>query len=169
MENTRASSLQVCRDHPAFPAQWFYGLFRALPGDRAFLPPSQAQCASIVAHLNASVGASGPHGFAVRELMLSSKHQSRPPHPAPNVRDDREPPLFSGTRRAQYASDLGFLKIRKFLREGLDRQLSDLPVGQRSQSELSPLRNSSPPGRGRSRRFRAMSILWYIAPHDETT
>ena len=25
---------------PAFPAQWFYGLFRALPGDRAFLPPS---------------------------------------------------------------------------------------------------------------------------------
>ncbi|MEA2921246.1 MAG: hypothetical protein QOF07_1209 [Bradyrhizobium sp.] len=25
---------------PAFPAQWFYGLYRALPGDRAFLPPS---------------------------------------------------------------------------------------------------------------------------------
>jgi hypothetical protein len=28
------------RKHPAFPAQWFYGLFRALPGDRAFLSPS---------------------------------------------------------------------------------------------------------------------------------
>jgi len=27
---------------PAFPAQWFYGLFRALPGDRALLPPSPA-------------------------------------------------------------------------------------------------------------------------------
>jgi hypothetical protein len=26
--------------HPAFPAQWFYSLFRALLGDRAFLPPS---------------------------------------------------------------------------------------------------------------------------------
>src|ERR1700754_2891117 len=25
---------------PAFPAQWFYGLLRALPGERAFLPPS---------------------------------------------------------------------------------------------------------------------------------
>src|ERR1700755_1819185 len=24
---------------PAFPAQWFYGLFRALPGDRLYLPP----------------------------------------------------------------------------------------------------------------------------------
>ena len=27
---------------PAFPAQWFYGLLRTLPGDRAFLSPSLA-------------------------------------------------------------------------------------------------------------------------------
>jgi hypothetical protein len=27
---------------PAFPARWFYGLWRAHPGDRAFLPPSFA-------------------------------------------------------------------------------------------------------------------------------
>ncbi len=27
-------------DHPAFPAQWFYGLWRALPGDEFLLPPS---------------------------------------------------------------------------------------------------------------------------------
>ena len=30
------------RKHPAFPTQWFYGLYRALPGDRALLPPSFA-------------------------------------------------------------------------------------------------------------------------------
>jgi hypothetical protein len=30
------------RKHPAFPTQWFYGLLRAFPGDRAFLPPSFA-------------------------------------------------------------------------------------------------------------------------------
>jgi hypothetical protein len=47
----------------------FNGLLRALPGDRAFLPPSSTQCASIVADLNASVGASEPHGFAVRRSM----------------------------------------------------------------------------------------------------
>src|SRR6266403_3859295 len=29
-------------NHPAFPAQWFYGLFRALPGDQACLTPSPA-------------------------------------------------------------------------------------------------------------------------------
>ena len=27
-------------EHPAFPARWFYGLLRDLPGDRAFLSPS---------------------------------------------------------------------------------------------------------------------------------
>ena len=31
---------KVHRVQPAFPAQWFYGFLRALPGDRAFLPPS---------------------------------------------------------------------------------------------------------------------------------
>src|SRR5215470_13300077 len=30
------------QDIPAFPAQWFYGLLRALPGERPFLPPSPA-------------------------------------------------------------------------------------------------------------------------------
>src|SRR5207247_3839112 len=29
-------------NHPALPAQWFYGFLRALPGDRACLPPSSA-------------------------------------------------------------------------------------------------------------------------------
>jgi hypothetical protein len=36
---------------PAFPARWSYDLFRALSGDRAFLSPSPARCASIVANL----------------------------------------------------------------------------------------------------------------------
>ena len=40
VESTRVSHHRFGRDHPAFPAQWFYGLFRTLPGDRAFLPPS---------------------------------------------------------------------------------------------------------------------------------
>jgi hypothetical protein len=48
----------------AFPARWFYGLLRALPGDRAFLPPSPA--GSSIRKLDISVGISGPHDFAVR-------------------------------------------------------------------------------------------------------
>src|ERR1700730_18198205 len=52
-----------------------YGLFRALPGDRAFLPPSPAKIAS--RELDASVGASGPHAFAVRQ-----PHRPSSAHPA---------------------------------------------------------------------------------------
>ena len=36
----RTRAYRFSGSNPAFPAQWFYGLFRALPGDRALLPPS---------------------------------------------------------------------------------------------------------------------------------
>jgi hypothetical protein len=42
----------------------FNGFLRALPGDRAFLSPSLAEI--VFRKLDASVGASGPHDFAVR-------------------------------------------------------------------------------------------------------
>ena len=45
------------------------------------------------ARLDASVGASGPHDFAVRLTRPSSKTHPRPSLPAPNVRDDRDTPL----------------------------------------------------------------------------
>jgi hypothetical protein len=67
--------------HPR--TQWFYGLFRALPGDRAFLspsprglrlcPPGRARKTS--ARLDAGVEASGPHDFTVR----TSAVRLRPP------------------------------------------------------------------------------------------
>jgi hypothetical protein len=59
---------------PGIPRAMVYGLFRALPGDRAFLPPSPAKIA--FHQLDASVGASGPHDFAVRKRPPSS---SAPP------------------------------------------------------------------------------------------
>src|ERR1700727_2513712 len=58
----------VTPENPAFPAQWFYGFLRALPGDRAFLPPSSAKVACRT--LDTSVGVSGPHDFAVRLLHV---------------------------------------------------------------------------------------------------
>jgi hypothetical protein len=44
----------------------FNGLFRALPGDRAFLPPSPARLPEHRRQLDISVEISGPHGFVVR-------------------------------------------------------------------------------------------------------
>src|ERR1700730_2398498 len=70
VERTRVS--QVTPESPGIPRAMVYGLFRALPGDRAFLPPSPAKVA--FRELDASVGASGPHVFAVR---LSAVRQER--------------------------------------------------------------------------------------------
>ena len=76
-----------------------YGLLRALPGDRALLPPSPPRSLLLMEklasqELDASVEASGPHDFAVRGHVIRRVTWPRPSHPAPNVRDDREAPLL---------------------------------------------------------------------------
>src|SRR5437870_6313351 len=48
----------------------------------------------IIRRLDASVGASGPHGFAVRISTVRLAALTRPSHPALNVRDDRDTPLL---------------------------------------------------------------------------
>jgi hypothetical protein len=48
----------------------------------------QRNAARIVANLNASVGASGPHGFAVCFGIIRLVMPPHPSHPALNVRDD---------------------------------------------------------------------------------
>jgi len=54
---------------PAFPAQWFYGLFRALLGDRLSCHRHPRDTSRA---LSASTGAPGPHDFAVRDRLRSS-------------------------------------------------------------------------------------------------
>ena len=41
-EEVRTRAYRYSRSSPAFPAQWVYGLYRALPGDEFLLPPSPA-------------------------------------------------------------------------------------------------------------------------------
>ena len=72
------------------PHAMVYGLWRALPGDRASLPPSPAKVA--FRKLDASVEASEPHVFAVRFRGVRYRH-IRVHRIPPRVRDDREPPL----------------------------------------------------------------------------
>src|SRR5205814_6068323 len=55
------------------PRNGFNGFLRALPGDRACLPPSLTES---LRQLDASVGASGPHDFAVRITRCSSAARS---------------------------------------------------------------------------------------------
>src|ERR1700675_1431632 len=54
----RTRAYRFSGNTPAFPAQWFYGLFRALPGDRLSCHRRRADTS---AQLDASIGAPGPH------------------------------------------------------------------------------------------------------------
>src|SRR5262249_26099951 len=72
---------QVQPDIPAFPARMVLRLIRDLPGDRAFLPPSVVGLIE-PGNLSASVGAPGPHDFAVRGCLRSSCAHPRPSQPA---------------------------------------------------------------------------------------
>jgi hypothetical protein len=74
----RTRAYRFSGEHPAFPAQWFYGLLRALPGDRL---SCHRRAADKSTTLDASVGASGPRDFAVRQNRARQSQLSRPPHP----------------------------------------------------------------------------------------
>ncbi len=93
----RTRAYRFSGNSPAFPAQWFYGLCRALPGDRAFLSPSLAKIAS--RKLDAGVEASGPHDFAVRRASALVRSAASGHRIQPRVRDDRDTPLEWGGRR----------------------------------------------------------------------
>src|SRR5216684_153512 len=81
-------------NNPAFPAQWFYGLLRALPGDQACLTPSPAL---LLADLTPASGRQNdttwPYASAsfVR-LAFAHLTLTRPPHPVPRFVTTRDPP-----------------------------------------------------------------------------
>src|SRR2546422_9509335 len=64
VQKWRTRAYRFSGGSPTSPAQWLYGLLRALPGERAFLPPSLRGI--FPAQLSASIAAPGPHDFAVR-------------------------------------------------------------------------------------------------------
>jgi hypothetical protein len=79
--------------------------------------------------LDASVGASGPHDFAVRKSAPSSAAPLASIASRSNVRDDRDTPLCVGRDGERCRSDLGEKNTRIFLQEGLDTDLLICPVG----------------------------------------
>jgi hypothetical protein len=65
---------------PAFPAQWLYGLFRSLPGERLFCL-RRPRDAFAPFGLNASTTAPGPNDFTVRLSHTRPSRPRRPSHP----------------------------------------------------------------------------------------
>jgi hypothetical protein len=82
VESTRVTTSTP--ESPGIPARNGFTAYVALPGDRALLPPSSADmsCLSPVGptqlrELDASVGASGPHDFAVRSNISRQRAGDR--------------------------------------------------------------------------------------------
>src|SRR5438477_3609782 len=90
VKSTRGSHHRFTGAARHSPRNGFNGFLRALPGDRACLPPSFS---GSLRQLDASVGASEPHDFAVRLGAVRQKHHYVHRIP-PRVRDDRETPLI---------------------------------------------------------------------------
>ena len=80
-QTKRTRAYRFSGGSPAFPAQWFYGLLRALPGDRGFFVTVTG--GKFSRRFDASVEASGPLDFAVRVSAVrhGHLHVHRIPHP----------------------------------------------------------------------------------------
>jgi hypothetical protein len=96
VKNTRVSHHGHTGNRPAFPAQWFYDLFRALPGDRACLPPSPLR-SLLLKNLTPASGrqdhTTSPSASAPFVFKRIRVHRI-----PPRGRDDRDSPLC-GTGR----------------------------------------------------------------------
>jgi hypothetical protein len=127
------TSIQVQRRHPAFPARWCYGLLRALPGDRAFLPPSLARRGSVFTNLAPASGRQDHTTSPSANVCVRLSQAPRPPHPTPRVVTCATP-LSSGETGQAGTADLPDGLSEIFFEQGLDRAaqvLGDLPVGHR--------------------------------------
>ena len=76
--------------------------------------------------LDASTATSGPHAFAVRFMRVRLAHSTSTASHRTFVTIAKRPSFAA--RRAEYAADLPDGARGLFLREGMDRLLSDLPV-----------------------------------------
>ena len=98
----RTRAYRFSGGNPAFPAQWFYGLYRALPGDRACLTPSPREygfvrpvgLAKPPRDLTPTAEASGPHDFAVRSSTVRLRS------PIDRSRIDKTRPAIAPCARA---------------------------------------------------------------------
>jgi hypothetical protein len=147
------SGIQVKPQRPAFPAQWFDGLCRALPGERCTIAPVALRMTDVRARLGVThhhkTWRTDPgrqdhtilpyasytgrardvlaHGCPPCETLRADvTHVHRRPA---RVRDDRDTPLFLGPECVLHTPFPNFGKVEYFRRRGLTGRLGVLPVG----------------------------------------
>jgi hypothetical protein len=119
----RTRAYRFSGGNPAFPARWFYSLFRALPGDRAFLPPSSLR-SLLLKNLTPASGRQDHTTSPSAPGAARLAPPKRPPHPAPNVRDDGQRPSARGGTAQLIILFLPIGEAKYFLPRGWTRCLS---------------------------------------------
>ncbi len=117
---SRRQSPQVQPDQPGIPRAMVFTLIRDLPGVR--LDSHRRPWGSSSPRTWRQRRGARTTRFHVRKepfVRALSKHAAthlRPPHPAPNVRDDREAPLSRSTGWTQSAMEFGKSEVEYFWR-----------------------------------------------------
>ena len=91
-QKTRTRAYRFSGNIPAFPAQWLYGLLRALPGERLFChrhPAEACFSSNLTPAPRRQDHTTSPYASCALVFCAIRVHRI-PPH----VRDDREPPLI---------------------------------------------------------------------------
>src|SRR5258705_11825685 len=83
LQKKRTRAYRFSGGNPAFPAQWLYGLLRALPGDQACLTPSSAR---LIADLTPASG---------RQNATTWPYASAPSSKAPTAATAARPTLMT--------------------------------------------------------------------------
>jgi hypothetical protein len=112
-------------EHPASLRNGFNGFLRALPGDRALLPPSPAL---LLADLTPATGRQD-HTTSSSALAPFVKQRRRVHRIPLRVDDVAQRPSVARDMRT-HASDLPDVLSEIFFVQGIDSQMTDLPVGQ---------------------------------------
>ena len=146
-----SKSPQVRRFDRPFPAQWFYGFLRALLGDQTFVVTVACERPR---QLDASLGAPGPHVFAVRSGIARLTMHLRPSHPASRVVTFAKRPCRDGRRRLNMIS--GKTKENYFCRQDWTAQIN-LNLLEKSCSTRTPFSVPEREYRGRCVRKRVDS------------
>src|SRR5229473_3601939 len=137
----RRQQPQVHRISRHSPRNGFNGFLRALPGDRALLPPSSADRS---ANLTPASGRQDHTTSPSAKASFVRAHFARltlprPSHPAPNVRDDREAPLLWARDGRVLEVIWGARKQKYFCKRGWTAKSLICPSGSNSPLVLAGL------------------------------
>ena len=125
IESTRASHHGHTRDIRHSPRNGFNGFLRARPGDRLCCLRRLARCVSIVTKLDISVGISGPHDFAVRLLM----HSSRAPQASTASRTQRFVTIAKRPERRRDTNRYSSVSTKSLRRDNQDGNPATIKMG----------------------------------------